>query len=190
MEEVEHIVSVLKDTKKALKEKNSFELHELSNKTIHSASLIQDPGSITLAVIVYSLGKLIERGDDKRIKRWGGFEKKVDSLTDLAVIALNEGKYEVYVSYLEKIRKTITSISANLKRYIQEVLRKASINKASKIYEHGISLGQTAKLLGVSEWELSEYAGQKHIDTREYENPEKIKKRAAMALEFFSEGKK
>ena len=87
---------------------------------------------------------------------------------------------------MEQARKSVTVVSINLKPYIEEVLRKASINKASKIYEHGLSMGKTAKLLGISEWELAEYTGQ----TRMADLPQNVtmgeKERAKMALEFFS----
>ena len=99
---------------------------------------------------------------------------------------MEEKKEDKYIEYLERIRKTISSISISLKPYIEEVLRKASINKASKMYEHGISLGQTAKLLGVTQWELTEYAGQTKISDDYYNSTLDIKRRAQMALEFFS----
>ncbi|MEK6893207.1 MAG: hypothetical protein AABX07_03305 [Nanoarchaeota archaeon] len=184
--EVGHVIDALNETKQALKDAEAANLRALSDKTIHSASLVQDAGSITLAVIVYSLSKLIERGDNKKIKQWDKFTKKINSFLSLAIAALKEHNFKAYELYLEKIRQSITSISPNLKSYIQEVLRKAAINKASKIYEHGISMGQTADLLGITQWELTEYAGQKSVDIISYENPENIKERAKMALEFFS----
>ena len=186
MEEVEHLVEVLTKTKKALETNDSPSLNELSNQTIHSASYIQDPGSIAIAVIIYSLSKLIERGDNNKIKRWPLFVKKTNSYFELAIVALNSGNFSVYETYLEKIRGNIEAISVNLRPYIEEVLRKAAINKASKIYEHGISQGQTSRLLGISQWELSEYLGQKSIEIKDFENPLSVKKRAQMALEFFS----
>ena len=73
----------------------------------------------------------------------------------------------------------------SLKQYIQDVFKKAAINKGSKIYEHGLSLEHTAKLLGTSQWELSEYIGQKHFDVQQVQTID-IKERAKMALEFFS----
>ncbi len=184
-DEVGHVIEVLNEARRALKVAEAVKLKELSNQTVHSASLVQDAGSIALAVIVYSLSKLIERGDDKKIKQWGKFIKKTDSFISLAIVALKERNFKAYESYLEKIRQSITSVSPNLKPYIQEVLRKAAINKASKIYEHGISMGQTAKLLGITQWELAEYAGQKSIYAGAYENPENVRDRAKMALEFF-----
>lgn len=184
--EIKHAISVLGEAKQALIENNSFKLNELSNQTIHSASLMQDAGSITLAVIAYSLSKLIERGDNNKIKQWGNFIRKAKSYISLAIVALKENNFEAYSSYLEKIRKSITSISPDLKKYVQEVLRKAAINKASKIYEHGISMGLTAKLLGISQWELSEYTGQKSVSFAYYDSPQSVKERAKIALEFFS----
>ncbi len=186
MEEVEHLISVLEQTRQAIIDNDSLKLRDLSNQTVHSASTVQDPGSIALAVIVYTLGKFIERGDNTKIKQWSKFIKKVDGYLALAITSLKEQNTTAYESYLERIRQTIPTVSPNLKSYIQEVLRKAMINKASRIYEHGISMGQTAKLLGISQWELSEYAGQKEQGNIQYDNPESVKERAALALEFFS----
>ena len=84
--------------------------------------------------------------------------------------------------YRKKLSKKVYE---HLKQYIQDVFKKAAINKGSKIYEHGLSLEHTAKLLGTSQWELSEYIGQKHFDVQQVQTID-IKERAKMALEFFS----
>jgi len=186
MEEVEHVISILKEIKQSLKEEDSVKLKELSNQTIHAASIQQHTDSITLAILIYTLSKLLERKESLKVKNWDSFIKKINSFITLAISALEEKKEDKYIEYLERIRKTISSISISLKPYIEEVLRKASINKASKMYEHGISLGQTAKLLGVTQWELTEYAGQTKISDDYYNSTLDIKRRAQMALEFFS----
>lgn len=184
-EEIDHIIQILSATKKALAEEDASSLRELSNQTIHCAAYIQDSGSITLAVIIYTLSKLIERSDQRRLKKWPEFSKRFNSWISLNIQALQEKKMEQYERYLEEMRKTLAATSINLKPYIQEVLRKASINKASRIYHHGISLGKTAQLLGITQWELSEYAGQKEGDDQS-SNTLDVKKRAKTALEFFS----
>jgi hypothetical protein len=186
MEEVQHVIEVLKETKESLQNRDAVKLRELSNQTIHSASVIQDAGSIALAVLIYTLSKIIERQDYSKIKSWDKFEKKFDSWFDLSIKALKDNKSDAYEKYLENARRTLTSASINYKKYIEEVLRKAAINKASKIYEHGISLGQTAKLLGITQWELSEYAGQKTSPEMIYKEIISPKKRTATAMEFFS----
>ena len=128
--------------------------------------------------------KLIERDDYQKIKNWDSFVKKFNALLDLAADAVSKENQEAYEKHLEKARKTLESTSINLKPYIQSVLRKASINKASKLHEHGISLEHTSKLLGVTQWELAEYAGHKAKDTP-LNTTIDVKQRAQMALEFF-----
>ena len=186
MEEVSHLINVLEETKEAIDKEDVLKLGELSNQTIHSASTAQDTGSITIAVIVYALSKIIERKDTLKIKNWSTFIKKLDGIFNLAIKSLKENKVDKYEKYMEMTRKAITSTSLNIKPYIQDVMRKASINKASKIYEHGISLGQTAEILGVTEWELSEYSGQTRVADVPFNMSWDISKRAKMALEFFS----
>ena len=46
-------------------------------------------------------------------------------------------------------------------------------------------MGRTAKMLGVTQWELSEYTGQKQISDNPYNETLSVKKRAKMAMEFF-----
>jgi hypothetical protein len=183
-EECVNAAEVLKQTQQALLNKDPLKLKDLSNRTIHSSCTFQDPGSTTTAVLIYALSKLIERDDYERIKNWDAFVKKFNALLDLAASAIQEQNQEAYERHLEKARKTLESTSINLKPYIQSVLRKASINKASKLYEHGISLEHTSKLLGVSQWELAEYASHKSQDSP-LNTTLSVKQRAQMALEFF-----
>ena len=186
MEEQEHIKKVINTTKEAIIKKDSLLLNSLSNQTIHTASCMQDPGSITLTVIIYALSKLIERRDYNKIKNWSLFTKKLILNLNLAMKASEEKNQQAYESYLERVRKLFTTLSINIKPYIEEVLRKSSINKANKIYEHGISLGQTSKLLGITQWELLEYTGQRQNPYLIENKTSNVRKRTDMALEFFS----
>lgn len=183
--EIEHLIGVLKETQKALSHEDTQALKELSNQTIHCATCIQDEGSITSAVLIYTLSKLIERKEYIDMKNWAKFVKRINSFLSLAEKALRDKNFEAYERHLEIARKSLTMISVNIKPYVQEVLRKASINKASKIYEHGLSLEKTAKLLGVTQWELAEYTGQSKISDAPLSITESEKIRAKMALEFF-----
>lgn len=185
MEEVEHVISILESAKQAVQENDAAKLRDLSNQTIHSASVHQDTGNISLAVIIYTLSKILERKDNLRISNFEIFSKKLNGFLTLAVTALLEKRDDVYLEHLERVRKTINSISINLKPYVEEVMRKASINKASKIYEHGISMGQTAKLLGITQWDLSEYAGQTSVADLNYSSTLDTRKRIEMVMEFF-----
>lgn len=183
-EECIHVAEVLEQTKSALNTHDALKLKDLSDNTIHSACSYQDSGSITIAVLLYSLSKLIARDDHKKIRSWPKFIKKFNSILDLAILALKQDKQDKYRKYIELARKTLESQSVSIRQYIKEVLKKASINKGSKIHAHGISLEQTSKLLGISQWELSDYIGQRADD--KHAKTINTRTRAKMAMEFFS----
>jgi len=184
-DEVEHQINVLKSAKEALLEKNSLVLTELSDQTLHCALKYQNSGSMTMAVVLYSLSKIIERKGYQKIKGWDSLIKKINSLFDLTIKSLEDGNQEAYEDYLMRVRKTLESNAGNLKPIIHDILRKASINKAAKIYEHGISLERTAKMLGITQWELTDYTAQKNYNYPVIDSKLKTKERAFMALEFF-----
>ena len=185
-EECENLLTILKETRSALLNKDPLKLKELSNKTVHSSCTYQNPESITTAVIIYTLSKIVEREDYRKVNSWDIFVKKFNAMLELAENALSSKNDVAFSNHLEKSRKLLSSVSPNLKPYIEEILKKAMINKGSKIYEHGLSLGKTSQLLGISQWDLSEYTGQKDISDNSYNQTIDTKRRAKMALEFFS----
>lgn len=163
MQEKEHVLQVLKDTISALEEEDVLALKELSNKTVHMSSIAQDPDNIIIAVIIYALSKIIERRKYKTYKDWPRFQAEYTSHIKNSITALENNKIKKFRKEMSSIRHDINKLSGNLKNYIKEVFRKAEINKASRIYEHGISMEKTSELLGITLWELAEYAGQTGI---------------------------
>jgi len=163
VQEKDNVIRILKETKAAVKEGNFLKVKQLSNQTIHTASISQDPDNIAVAVIVYSLGKIIERTNYQNYRGWKKFFNNFINYINKAESALQENKIQEFRNSLTCIRREIETLPGNFKKHIQDVFRKASINKASRIYEHGISLEQTANLLGITLWELSSYAGQTGI---------------------------
>jgi len=159
MQEKENILRIFEESKKALKKEDVLALKELSNETIHTASISQDPDNIAIAVIIYSLSKIVERKKYQGYPEWKKFYKKIIECVDLLLETIKKENYLEMRNQINMLRKNVESLSGNLKKYILEVFRKASINKASRIYEHGISMEKTAKLLGISIWELAEYSG-------------------------------
>lgn len=180
-----HAAKVLKKVNYALSQEDSFTLKKLSNYTIHSASAHQDDRSILMAVITYALSKIIERKDSLEIKNWKSLSKKINVNLTSASKCLQRGEDQTCIKHLKEARKTLTSASPKLKNYIKEVIRKASINKASRVYEHGISMERTADLLGITMWELSEYVGQTPISETKQNRTVDVKQRAKYAMEFF-----
>lgn len=185
MIEKEHILKILKETKSAVAEENIIKLKELSNQTIHTASIEQDPNAIAIAVIIYSLSKIIERKEYTYYKEWPSFYKSYTGNIDRAIKALQEDNIEKFRESIDEIRREMGKLSGKFKKYIQDVFRKAEINKASRVYEHGISMEQTAKLLGITIWELAEYAGQTGISDVHLSVTLPIKERIKQAEEIF-----
>jgi len=186
MREVKHILKILENTKSALEKKDYIVIKQLSDKVVHQSSIEQDPDVIAIAIIIYSLGKLIEREYYKTEKNWDNFYKSyLKNINDM-IQALKKNNLEEFRNEIEENRKLIQNLSGKLKEYISDVFRKAQINKASKIYEHGISMEKTAKILGITVWELAEYAGQKGIGGNNLAVTMTIKNRIKLAEEIFS----
>lgn len=159
MHEKENILKILKNSQKALEEEDALRLKELSDQTVHTAAVYQDPDNIAIAVLIYSLSKIIERKKYRKYKEWKHFIKHDAKSISRLISDLERNQEESFRKEIKHIRRHINTLSKDFKRQIQDVLRKAEINKASRIYEHGISMQRTADLLGISIWELTEYAG-------------------------------
>lgn len=175
MQEKENISRILKETKVAMKKGDTLKIKQLSDQTNNTASHTQDADNIAVAVIVYSIGKIIERG---YVKDLAGVVREIDN------VIRNVGKEEMLQKSLQKLRAEVGKVAPSLRKYIQDVFRKAQINKASKIYEHGISMETTAKLLGITAFELAGYAGQRQVE-HSVGKVVGVKGRIKLAMEMF-----
>ena len=159
VQEIENVIDILEKAKKAIKQEDVITIKDLSNRTVHASSVYQDPDNINIAVILYALSKIIERTHYHEMEGWNKFEKIYTESIDNALLALKRKDIEAYRSQIERVRDGVDKLSGHLKEYIEEVFRKASINKASRLYEHGVSQEVAAKILGISQWELNQYVG-------------------------------
>lgn len=185
MKEVDNVLRILQEARDAFKKGDSAEVKKLSDHTINTASRTQDADNIAVAVIVYSLGKLLERERYQEYSGWKGFEKVVNESLDLAYKNLKKGDEEGTRKDLENIRREIGKISGKLRKNIKEVFRRAQISKASRIYEHGVSAERTAKLLGITMYELANYAGETGIADVKEGRTISAKERIKMTRDFF-----
>lgn len=162
------ILSVLRSALTAVKSHNMELLKELSDQTLHNASIYQDKDSISIGVLLYALSKTFAQMD----------EGKVEDQLSRAENSLNRGDLEAYSKRVRELLDDVIKTDKDLNPYIQKVMDQAEIKKGSRMYEHGISLAQSADMLGVSQWEMMKYLGQTKIaDSFEEEYPlnERIK---------------
>lgn len=153
------LLSVLKETLIILNQKNpdSSYLKKLSDHVIHNASIYQDEDSISVAILIYSLSKLLDRLN-------AGFDySKIKDLISNAIDFLENDNMESYQDFIAQIFSIISKADAKFTKYIGEVIDQASIKKGSKIYEHGISASKTAQILGISLWDFYRYLGVTNI---------------------------
>lgn len=184
MQERDNVLRIFTETEQALKKGDSATIKNLSNQTINTASLTQDPDNIAVAVLVYSLSKIVERQDYQNLKGWNSFYNIFITSIESAVKDIDDEK-KLRLD-LEMTRKAMNKVSGDLKKYIQEVFRKASINKASKIYEHGLSMETTASLLGITMFELASYSGQTEVSEAPLSKTMDVKSRIKIAMEMFA----
>ncbi len=175
----EDIIDVLDRAIKIIKEQRFIELSELSNHTIHDASIFQDEDSVSMAILIYSLSKTVQRCAEKGVP----CAELAGHLTD-ARDALKDDELGKYNAAIKKLFEVVNSFDKKLKLYIEEVINKAKVKKGSKLYEHGISIARTANILGISQWELMSYVGKTSI-TDFMEEKVSATKRLQMARGLF-----
>jgi predicted S18 family serine protease len=170
------IISLLNDVVRSLQNHDVINLTELSNHIIHSASIYQDEYSISTAVIVFALSKITQRNNYVDVR--------IIALLNKAIHHLQKYQLNKYNKDIKKLVAQISKSDTQLDLYIQHVMDEANVKKASKIYEHGISLGQTAQLLGISQWELMKYVGNTKI-TDNFVEKVSINTRLKQAFDLF-----
>ncbi len=182
-----NLIHVLDRAVDALKSGNVKELRNLSNQTVHDAAVYQDEFSVTIAVLIYSLGKIHER--EMHYSGFKGWKKYCDVCSaglESAKNYLIKSDMEAFSLSVKKYVDEISKLDTKLKQHIQDVLQKARINKASRLYEHGLSLGRTAELLGISRFDLMDYIGKTYIADVKENLTINAKKRLDFARGLFS----
>ncbi|MEK6846723.1 MAG: hypothetical protein AABY16_00995, partial [Nanoarchaeota archaeon] len=125
MEELNHLIEVLSSARKAIEHEDAAELKNLSDQTIHSASVYQHTDYILVAVIIYSLSKIIERKNSLQISQWSIFIKNINSLLSLCISSLQQKKHPQFIKFLNKIKQRLEEESGDIRPLIKQVLRKA-----------------------------------------------------------------
>ncbi len=170
------ILSILSETRKVIEHNEIAKLKDISNHTIHNASIFQDSDSIMIAVIVYSLYKILSSNSSSV----GIILKKLFELEN----SLAQDKLDDFREKSKSMLKFLSKKSKDFNKNVKEVIRQAQIKKGSKLYDHGISVSQAADLLNISVWELMNYIGKTEInDTFNYGLP--VSKRLSYARKIF-----
>ena len=174
---IDDIKSVFKEVRQALIDGDANRIQALSNHTIHNASIYQDSLSLTTAVSVYALAKVVTRCHSQ-----SHVCLELRKLVDETLKACrDDGSLK---RALKQLIKSLSQFDKQYKMYVQEVVTKARINKGSALYKHGISIGRAAAMLKVSRWDLQDYVGKTKLVGQENEKFN-VKKKYAVVKEIF-----
>ncbi len=186
MQEKENVLRIFQETKEAITKGDVAKIRNLSNQTTNTAALTHDPDNISAAVVVYALSKIMEREDYRKLPGWNNLYNTYIGAIDKILVALQKNDEKTFRQNIELIRNSINKSSGKLKDYIKDVFRSASINKASRLYEHGISMEKTSKLLGITQFELAEYAGKGKIPDVPEAKTVNVRSRIKLIMDMFA----
>lgn len=173
------IIRVLKKAQRLINKQDSKTLKMLSEEAIKNASIFQDADSISLAVAIYAISKLLER--------WGyesEYAEEIRNALSSAQFMLEENDIEGFRDAFKKVFEFIANIDKRFREYIDKVVEKAEIKKGSRLHEQGISVGRAAQLMGIGQWELMSYVGKTRI-SEEIKQTTDVKHRIDFARTLF-----
>jgi len=153
------ILKVLRKVYSSLNKCDPDAMKFASDNTLHNSSMYQDRDSISIAVVVYTLYKICSRERMQTSKEFITFQKEFLDLISEAQSNLTKNKDEDYRKTIKKMYASIAKLEKKFGMYITQVINQSRIKKGGRIYEHGISAGRAAELLGVTSWELRTYIG-------------------------------
>jgi hypothetical protein len=162
-----------------VKESKDFEkLKKLSDHAIEDVALHKDLDVIAMTVLLYSLFKVAKKLTPEDYK---------DILKDLKIAqtSLEQHNFGKYNRTIKNLFKIVKKSNAKVKEHLEDVMKAARIKKGSVLLQKGLSIGQAAGLMGLSNWELQGYAGKTNIFDQKHEAIP-AKKRMMRALRIFN----
>ena len=169
----EDIEKTLFEAKTCLFTKNHEELKRVSDTVIHNSSVFQDEESIEVAITLYSLAKVLEKKTELT-------EQFYHLFTHIEQL-FKRKQYHAYKKAMAHLLCKIKEVDQNTQQYAKHVINHAKVNKGSRLFHHGISLGQSACAMGISQWELYDYVGKTHSSTGDTKSVRAERKRMAYA---------
>jgi len=149
------IISYLKKANDVISVKQSTdleELRELSDHAIEDVAALKDLDLIAVTVLLYSIYKI---GYFIKTEEYISLKKYLN----LAIHHLEENSFGRYNSNIKELFKIVKGCNAKVEEHFSDVMQAARIKKGSILLQKGLSMGQAAGLMGLSNWDLQAYAG-------------------------------
>ena len=174
---------ILYDLNEAIKilerrEKNDVDqLRILSDHGIEDVAVHKNFDLISVTVLIYSLYKIIVSIPDK------DYQSIITELQN-AKKSLEKNQLGKYNGSIKNLFLLVKKSNAKVKMHLQDVMEAAKIKKSAALFEKGLSIGQAAGLMGLSNWDLQAYTG-KTTALEQHEETFPVQKRISTALKIF-----
>ena len=153
------------------------QLRELSDHAIEDIAVQKDLELVSVTVLLYSIYKVFTSFTNEQykdlVKQLGVATKALD--------AQNLGAYNRCLKILYEI---VTKSNAKVQEHLQDVMQAARIKKGASLLQRGLSIGQAAGIMGLSNWDLQQYAG-KTVMLAQHDEKMPAKKRLQTAFRLF-----
>lgn len=156
--------------------KDIEELKQLSDHAITHVALYKNLDVISVTVLIYSLYKTISCIPEKEYAF-------ILSQLRLAHTSLSSYNLATYNRSIQAIFKAIKKCDSQVKMHLQDVMHAARIKKSADLLQKGLSVGQAAGLMGLSNWDLQQYVGKTIVSEHQESVP--IQKRLSLAFKLF-----
>ncbi|MBI2125613.1 hypothetical protein HYV87_01835 [Candidatus Woesearchaeota archaeon] len=157
--------------------KDVEELRALSDHGIEDVAVHKNLDLISVTVLIYSLYKIITSIPEK------DYQSIIKELQN-AKNSLEKKQLGRYNSSIKNLFQLVRKCNAKVKVHLQDVMEAAKIKKSAALFEKGLSIGQAAGLMGLSNWDLQAYAG-KTTSMDLHEEKVSAQKRVSTALKIF-----
>lgn len=157
------VLDTLSETIESLETKQYADLHMISDHLLHSITIHQEKTLIDLSIAIYVLNKILEKEKYTNHLKVKDFVKKMLHLFKDMQKCMQKSDDAGFEKLVAETLISLQTFSRSIKFYIDDLLHFAKIKKGTKLYEHGISLGKAAELVGVAKWDLMPAIGETAI---------------------------
>ncbi len=152
-------------------------LKTLSDHSIEDIAIQKDLELVSVAVLVYSLYKIAPALNDSDYQAiWNELHNAYHALSQYDLGRYNRSIRNLY----DLVKKS----NAKVQEHLQDVMQAARIKKGASLVQRGLSIGQAAGIMGLSNWELQQYAG-KTVALTQHDEKIPADKRVKVALTLF-----
>ncbi len=157
--------------------KDFEELKLLSDQAVESVALHKDLDVISITVLVYSIYKIAKDMLPQNYK---------DLLTELKSTKkyLEKNQFRNYNNSIKTLFNIVRRSNTKVKEHLEDVMHAARIKKSAVLLTKGLSIGQAAGLMGLSNWDLQQYAG-RTTSLEQHKEAVPATKRMMTALKIF-----